>query len=162
MPYKEFSLSEHLRKKSCHEKRVAIPLQKYDEVIAKIISAIQKTIISPTNDTGFTDVVIFGSWARRDDKTGPTANSDLDLLAYKPTSSDIMDVVRFESLIQSYINPEDLSEEDIHISETTVWSELHGDDLSDIRNGNGSIVTKDGYIIVSAETYFSKENEKKR
>ena len=153
MSNKEFSLSEHLRRKSRHEKRVPLALETYDRVLPKVISAIQKAIVSPENDTGVTDVVIFGSWARRNWRTGPTANSDLDLMAYRPTFLDGKGEVKIEEIIQSCIDEENLDKESIHFREIMVWSGLDGDDLVEIKNGD-DLVTKHGYIIVSAGTIF--------
>jgi len=79
----EFNIMTHLQKKSNGAERVTIPLETYDQAIPVITNALRQAILSPKNHTGFTSLVIFGSWARRNEKTGPTADSDLDLLAYK-------------------------------------------------------------------------------
>lgn len=147
-PEQEFNLMTHLQKKSNGEERITLPLETYDQVVPMITDTLCNAIQSPKNNNGYTKFVIFGSWARRDKKIGPTAESDLDLLVYKKDCGLISrKTYRMETLVKKLMHRTEL-EKGIHLPEVKLEAEIDQYDLRNIKSGQMSL-TKSGYIIVS-------------
>jgi predicted nucleotidyltransferase len=149
-PEQEYNLVTHLQKKSNGEERITLPLETYDQVVSIITDTLRNAIQSPKNTNGYTKFIIFGSWARRNKKTGPTAESDLDLLVYKKDCGLIsLETYRMETLVKTLMHRTKL-EKRIHLPEVTLEAEIDQYDLRNIKSGQMSL-TKSGYIIVSAK-----------
>ncbi len=105
------ALYDHLNSKLRRgETRKTISLKEYDHDLAVIITALRNVITLPENVHGILGFIIFGSWARRDDFTRPTRQSDLDLLAI---SEHLLAVHQFQSvgnLVKARLHrPKDIS-----------------------------------------------------
>ena len=140
----------HLQKKSNGEKRITLPLETYDQILPIITDVLRGAIQSPKNTNSYTKFVIFGSWARRDIITGPTATSDLDLFVYKRWCGLItIKTFRMEKLVKTFMRRAEF-DSGVHLPEVKLEAEIGQEDISNIKSRQMSL-TKSGYIIVSAK-----------
>lgn len=90
-------MREYLRSKGPLREREVIDMDKYDRTLGVILKTLNDYILSEENrnSLGTRGLMVVGSWARRDPVTGPTADSDLDIVVLTSTAEN-----KFDSLEQ--------------------------------------------------------------
>lgn len=146
---KKFDHLAHISKKYRNKERIPISLQLYDLVLPHITFALRNSIYSQENNTGVKALILFGSWSRRSDITGPTLYSDIELLAYKQGYLEPDEQDEMKKIVKKHIREIHLYKNfGIRPNYITVWSGIDSNDLLEIYQGTDPY-TQDGFIFIS-------------